>query len=44
MIEEFVQEFRRMMRDSRYKERLLVKKFKRKINIIIHWRLMKLEQ
>ena len=34
-IEECVQEFRRVVRDSRYEERPLVKKFKRSMNGII---------
>ena len=40
MIEEFVQEFRRAARGSRYKRRLLVEEFKRGINKIICQRLM----
>ena len=36
MIEEFVQEFRRVARDSGYKERLLIEEFKRGINATIH--------
>ena len=34
-MEEFVQEFRRVARGSRYEERLLVKEFKRRINGVI---------
>ena len=34
-IEEFVQEFRRVARDSRYKGKLLVEEFKRRINGVI---------
>ena len=36
MMEKFVQEFRRVVRGSRYKERPLVEKFKRGMNGIIH--------
>jgi len=43
-MEEFVQEFKRMKRGSRYKGRPLVEKFKRGINIMIHQRLMESEQ
>ena len=35
-IEEFVQEFRRVARDSEYKERFLVEKFKRGMNRTIY--------
>jgi len=35
-IKEFVQKFRRAARESRYKRRSLVEKFKRGINTIIH--------
>jgi len=35
MIEEFVQEFRRIARENGYKERLLIEKFKREINEVI---------
>ena len=31
-MEKFVQEFRRTARESEYKERLLIKKFKREMN------------
>ena len=34
-IEEFVQEFRKTVRESSYKERLLVKEFKRDMNGVI---------
>jgi len=34
-MEEFVQEFRRAVRGSKYEERPLVEEFKREINIII---------
>jgi len=39
-MEEFVQEFRRAVRGSRYKERLLVEKFKRRMNRMIRRKLM----
>ena len=39
-IEEFVQEFRRVARGSRYKERLLIKEFKRGIKGMIRRKLM----
>ena len=40
MMEEFVQEFRRAAKSSRYERRLLVKEFKREMNMIICCRLM----
>ena len=43
-IEEFVQEFRRVARDSRYKGRLLVKEFKKGMNGNICQRLIKSKQ
>jgi len=43
MMEEFVQEFRRVARGSGYKGRLLVEEFKRGINTTICQRLMKSE-
>ena len=42
-IEEFIQEFRRVAKSSRYKERLLIKKFKRVMNGAIRRKLMKAE-
>ena len=42
-MEEFVQEFKRMVRGSRYKERLLVEEFKRGINGGIRRKLMEVE-
>ena len=42
-MEEFVQEFRRVARESRYKGRPLVEEFKREINATIHQRLMESE-
>jgi len=44
MMEEFIQEFRRAARESEYEGRLLVKEFKRGISVIIHQRLIELEQ
>ena len=43
IIEEFIQEFRKVTRESKYKERLLTEKFKWEINNTIWWRLMKSE-
>ena len=43
-MEEFVQEFRRVAKGTRYKGRSLAKEFKRGINRIIHQRLMESEQ
>jgi len=43
MMEEFVQEFRRVAKGSRYKKRPLVKEFKKSMNRTICQRLMKLE-
>jgi len=42
-MEKFVQEFKRMVRGSRYKERLLVEEFKRGINGGIRRKLMEVE-
>jgi len=42
-IEEFVQKFRRIARESRYKRRLLVEELKREINATICQRLMESE-
>ena len=42
-IEEFVQEFRRAAKDSRYEGRLLVKEFKRGMNTTICCKLIKAE-
>ena len=42
-MEEFVQEFRRVARRSRYKGRLLIKEFKRKMNGMIRRKLMEAE-
>ena len=44
LMEEFIQEFRRVARRSRYKGKLLVEKFKRGINAIICQKLMEAEQ
>ena len=43
VIEEFVQEFQRAIRDSRYKGRALVEKFKRGINGTIRRKLIETE-
>jgi len=43
MMEEFVQDFRKIARSSKYKEELLVEKFKRKMNRVIQRKLMKAE-
>jgi len=43
-MEEFVQEYRKATRISRYKEKLLIKKFKRGINGMIRRKIMKTEQ
>ena len=42
-IEEFMQEFKRVARESRYKRRLLVEEFKRGMNRMIRKRLMEAE-
>ena len=43
IIEKFVQEFRRAVRGSEYKGRLLMEKFKKEMNKIIKRKLMKVE-
>ena len=43
-MKEFVQEFRRAARGSEYERRLLVKEFKREINVTICQRLIELER
>jgi len=43
-MEEFVQEFRKVVRGSRYEGRSLVEEFKRGINRTIHQRLMESKQ
>ena len=43
-IEEFVQEFRRAARESEYEGKPLVEEFKKGINTMICWRLMKSKQ
>ena len=43
MIEEFVQEFRRAVRESRYEERSLVEEFEQEMNRTTYQRLMKSE-
>ena len=42
-MEEFLQEFKRAVRNSKYKRKLLVKEFKREINRVIRRKLMKVE-
>jgi len=42
-IKEFVQEFKRAVRESRYKEQLLVEEFKRGMNGVIRRKLMEAE-
>jgi len=44
MIEEFVQEFQRVARGSRYKRKTLVEEFKREMNGTIRRKLMKAER
>ena len=43
IIEKFIQEFKRAARGSRYKEQPLIEEFKRGMNRIVWWRLIKLE-
>ena len=43
-IEEFVQEFQRSVRGSRYKERALIKEFKREMNGVIRRKLIEIER
>ena len=43
MMEEFVQKFKKVARDSRYEGRLLVKEFKREMNGVIRRKLMEAE-
>ena len=43
MIEEFVEDFKRVARGSRYKEHSLIEKFKWGINGAIRWKLMEVE-
>ena len=43
-MEEFVQEFGRIARKSRYKEKILVEKLKRRMNGVIRRKLMETEQ
>ena len=43
IIEEFVQELRRVAKESGYERRLLVKEFKQGMNRVIRWKLMKSE-
>ena len=43
IMEEFIQEFRRAARGSRYEERLLVEEFKREMNVVIIRKLTEIE-
>jgi len=43
-MEEFIQEFERVAKDSKYKERLLVEEFKREMNGTICCRLIETKQ
>ena len=43
-MEEFVQEYRKATRRSKYEKRLLIKKFKRGINRVIRRKIMETEQ
>ena len=43
-MKEFVQEFKRAVRECEYKGRLLVEKFKKRINRIIRRKLIEAEQ
>ena len=43
MIEEFVQEFKRAVRESKYKERPLIEEVKRGMNGVIRRKFMKAE-
>ena len=43
MIEKFVQEFKRAIRESKYKERPLIEEFKRGMNGVIRKKLMEAE-
>jgi len=43
-MEEFIQEFRRAARGSRYKRRLLIEEFKREMNRMIRRKLMEAER
>ncbi len=44
MMEEFIQEFRRVARESGYEGRLLIEEFKREMNGIIRRKLMEAER
>ena len=43
-MEEFIQEFKQAVRESRYEERLLVEEFKREISRVIRRKLMEAER
>ena len=44
IIENFVQEFRKVIKRSKYKERLLVEEFKRRMNRLIRRKLIEVER
>ena len=44
IIENFVQEFRKVVKGSKYKERLLVEEFKRRMNRVIRRKLIEIER
>ena len=44
IIEKFVQEFRKVIKESKYKERLLVEEFKRRMNRLIRRKLIEVER
>ena len=44
IIEEFVQKFKKIVRESEYKERLLVEEFKRRMNRVIRRKLIETER
>jgi len=43
-MEKFIQEFRRAVRESRYKEWLLIKKFNKKMNRVMRRKLIEVER
>ena len=44
IMKEFVQKFKRVVRDSNYKRKILVKEFKRKMNKVIRRKLMEVKR
>ena len=44
IIKEFVQKFKRAVRDSSYKRKILVKEFKRKMNKVIRRKLIEIKR